>query len=188
MASQTKTAGTCATGGAGNNWILPANAQGACDTVVTSSTVPAGVNTDYLDATNFGFTIPVGATINGITMTFTRNQTVGNEIQDTNIQLIKAGTRQGTNKSGAANWPSALTAKTFGGSADLWGLTWTPAQINASNFGASIRGNNTSATRIRIGNVDCFSITVTYTAKKKKGIPVLGPLKPLILVGDLQLA
>ncbi len=44
--------------------------------------------------------------------------------------------------------------------ADLWGTTWTPADINASNFGVALSVNSTNN---RIAYVDYMQISVTYT-------------------------
>jgi hypothetical protein len=52
---------------------------------------------------------------------------------------------------------------TYGSSTDLWGTTWTPADINAAGFGAALavteissRGANETA------HVDHITITVHY--------------------------
>ena len=44
-----------------------------------------------------------------------------------------------TTRAGRTGRPADGTA-TYGGPTDLWGTTWTPAQINASNFGVRLQG------------------------------------------------
>lgn len=54
---------------------------------------------------------------------------------DYDVRLIKNGVPVGNNKSTLAAWGSTVN---YGGANDLWGITWTPAEINTSNFGARI--------------------------------------------------
>lgn len=61
-----------------------------------------------------------------VTSTFNKEDTV---------QLVVGGTPTGTNKSTGAVLPGTLQFVSYGGAADLWGTTLTPAQVNASNFG-----------------------------------------------------
>ena len=80
---------------------------------------------------------------------------------DNVIRLAKAGTAVGDNKSTVVVWPSTEGAITYGSPTDLWGTTWTPAEINASGFGATLNPLNT-------GNgenawVDYHQIIVYYT-------------------------
>lgn len=61
---------------------------------------------------------------------------VGATFTDSTVKLVKGGTVSGNNNStGAAIPASPSGTRTFGSGADLWGLTLTPADINASNFG-----------------------------------------------------
>jgi PKD repeat protein len=123
----------------------------------------------YLKVTNFGFVIPDGATIQGIVVGIDRygGSGIGNghQISDYSIRLVKGGTINGTDKSAAAIWPASDTDTyvSYGNSTDVWGLNWTPADINGSGFGAvvsAIKGNGNSA---RTAYVDHIQITVYYT-------------------------
>jgi hypothetical protein len=53
------------------------------------------------------------------------------------VKLQKlAGVYIGTDHADTTNfWATVLTDKIYGGAADMWGLTFTPAEINASTFG-----------------------------------------------------
>jgi hypothetical protein len=53
------------------------------------------------------------------------------------IKLIKGGTISGTDKSTGATIPTTQTSVNYGGASDLWGLTFTNTDINASNFGVA---------------------------------------------------
>ena len=57
-----------------------------------------------------------------------------------------------------------MTAAGYGTTSDLWGTTWTPADINASNFGVALSANSSGTGATRTASVDYIQITVTYTA------------------------
>ncbi len=119
----------------------------------------------YLEGTNYGFAIPAGATINGIQVSIMRmgNSVTGGGIQDSGLYLIRGGTPQtATNRADTTIWPTSMTAASYGGSSDLWGASWTAADINATNFGVALIARNT-ATFNRTASVDYMQITVTYT-------------------------
>ena len=52
------------------------------------------------------------------------------------------------------------TVVSYGGATDLWGLTWTAADINAANFGVVISAHDSVSGAL--AQVDSFAITVTY--------------------------
>jgi len=115
-----------------------------------------------LYATNFGFSIPDGAVINGILVQYERHDENASVV-DALVQLVKGGSRQGDNKSTGASWPDNTDATiSFGGSSDLWNLSWTAADINASGFGVAVvaqaTGNRPDA------YIDHLKITVYYTS------------------------
>ncbi len=130
-----------------------------------NSTVTLSSETStYLQATNFNFAIPSSATINGIQVTIGRyesGQSSGNDVRDVDLRLVKAGTRVGTSQAATSTeWPTSEGAANYGSTSNLWGTTWTAAEINASNFGVSLSVNSTNS---RTAYVDYFQIIVTYT-------------------------
>ncbi len=56
-------------------------------------------------------------------------------VVELSIKLIKGGVISGTDKSTGATIPTTLTTVNYGSASDLWGLTFTPTDINSSNFG-----------------------------------------------------
>ena len=54
------------------------------------------------------------------------------------IKIVKGGTIKAENKSLAATATLGDTFVSYGGDAELWGETWTPADINASDFGVVV--------------------------------------------------
>jgi len=60
-------------------------------------------------------------------------------VVDTVVRLVKAGTVVGDNKADTVtDWPTVETEKVYGSSSDLWGTTWTAAEISAATFGLVI--------------------------------------------------
>lgn len=93
---------------------------------------------EYLKATNFGFSIPSGATINGIVVTIERRCS-DFEIKDYAARIVKGGVIKNTDKSNPNLYSStSFESTTYGGPTDLWGETWTASDINNSGFGFAI--------------------------------------------------
>ncbi len=61
---------------------------------------------------------------------------------DNIVQLQKAGVSVGNNYANTTlHWPLNDTYATYGGPADLWGTTWTYADINSPNFGSVLKAD-----------------------------------------------
>ena len=124
---------------------------------------------NYLRSSGYSFgSIPANATINGIQVTmgkFASNVSGSTRFRDNEVRLVKAGTVVGTNKANAGvDWPQAEAASTYGTTSDLWGTTWTVADLTNANFGAALSGlNATGVGNSYTGSVDYMQITVTYT-------------------------
>jgi hypothetical protein len=148
------------------SWSNPGNITTAGSPYATAS-LTTSANSEYLEGTGYGFSIPTNATISGIQVTINRQSsanTGGNSINDVTVSLIKGGTITGSNKATTTDWPTSLGTATYGGTSDLWGTTWTPADINASNFGVALSAVNQSSFSSRTATVDYMQISVTYTA------------------------
>ncbi|MCB0533908.1 MAG: choice-of-anchor D domain-containing protein [Lewinellaceae bacterium] len=159
--------------GAGNNvtgagtiaWSNPSNITANDNSHATIFMTNSGESSNYLQGTDYGFSIPANATIVGIEATIGRfqNSTSGTSIRDVVVSLIKNGTVISNNQAiTGSDWPTSETAQSYGGSTDVWGESWTPANINASNFGLALRVN-TGTDSDRTGSVDYMQITVYYT-------------------------
>jgi hypothetical protein len=151
----------------GAGWTNPSNIEGSS----SYAEVDVAHGNDDVESpligTNFGFTIPAGSTINGIAISFTRkvSSTTTFTATTNSIQLLKAGSAAGTAKTPGNFWTASDVAETAGSTSDLWGTTWTLAQINASGFGFQMvaEGDNTVGSLDRVLSVNAYSITVTYT-------------------------
>ncbi len=101
-----------------------------------------------------------GGSSPNVTFTMTTAGSVG-ALQDSTVQLLKAGAATGTNKASATTWGTTSSTITYGSSSDLWGTTWTPAQVNATNFGLRFAAKNVAAASAT-ASLDYVSVTVTY--------------------------
>jgi hypothetical protein len=144
-------------------WVSPTNiyVDNAVYASVTAATLDTNDYTEVLNASTFGLTIPSSATITGIKVEVDRYKGAG-AAKDGVIQLTKDGTtRVGTSAATATAWPAASAIATYGGSADLWGTTWTPAEVNAATFGVHVAAQATADDTDVY--VDFVRITVYYS-------------------------
>ena len=196
MASVTRSAGAganVATDFSDAAWSNPGNITASDNSYATaqkSGGMSGGVQ--YLKASNFGFSIDSGATIDGIEVLIERKD-AGGSFADTEIKILNGDGSAGvgsTNRSAGAAWPTSDTTATFGSSSDSWGETWTPAKINSSNFGVQIRCDASPSFGVTdTASVDHVQITVHYTAAGSSeaitaglGVEVVGVPNPLSAV------
>lgn len=141
------------------------NAEDTVDfiSISVSYTTPVGLTslTDLLQGTNFGFALSSANTVSGILVEI---KGVGNS-QPTGTSLIVSIVKNGI-PAGAAKTSILLngtnTFISLGSSSDLWGTTFSPGDINNTNFGISIQGTNSSASSAQ-WSVDFVRITVFGT-------------------------
>lgn len=132
----------------------------ALDGVSATNNVPASSLGDALQVTGFGFAIPANATIAGIVV---KAYVAGTgSIYDFHSFLVKAGVLVGTNHAAHSHWGAIIAPQSYGGAADLWGTTWTPADINNAGFGALISPAADFGAP-GTANIDYISIQVYYT-------------------------
>ncbi len=120
-------------------WTSPSNATSSNNSYASVGLDEYSPYTDYLKATGFGFSIPSGATIDGIKLDI---EGLSNSygVTDNAVRIVKGGTIGATDRS-VGQWseggPEAY--RTFGGISDKWGETWTVDDINNSGFGAAYK-------------------------------------------------
>lgn len=180
MASQgPKSPGTVASSATGAPgtiaWDTPANAA-AADVAVTFASLSTGTDvfSEYLKATNFGFSIPADATVNGVVVEVMKNGGAYVFDAGTGARLVKGGTVSGNDKADTATgWDTFAGSSyaSYGGAADLWGLTLTPADVNASTFGFVLAAEYGGVGGAN-AEVDHIRVTVYYT-------PAGGSVAPL---------
>jgi hypothetical protein len=156
--------GTAVDGGGGDagTWTSPSNVN--TDDTAYSEVVPESRNVGpHLEVTNFSFGIPSGATIDGVEFRVRAYAESSTEFPDWNIQILKAGTRTGTDKSVAGDWPGTATTRDYGGIADLWAVTLTETDVSSSTFGISFQIED-DASGDEYFRVEAIWMKITYTA------------------------
>jgi hypothetical protein len=155
-ASSLKSVGTLAETGGGAAWTNINNSKASDNTYATN----AGTGeTKTVNATNFGFAIPEGSVISGVKLEIERSTTLEGGAADEFVKIIRTGAT-GENKAIAGFWPTADAYAVYGGQMDMHGISLTPAQVNESAFGATMRhqlsGGGSTA------RIDHIRITVYY--------------------------
>lgn len=165
MEGQTSTAGPNYAGGAGTNgFTSPGNAVGSdqslCATVYGTSW------SGFWN--NFGFSVPSNATIQGIRVELMQGWRDDPPLANSlGVVIGKNATNLATEKRGGAQTnrqtcsSTGMPIDTYGAASDLWGLGWTPSEINSSAFTVRIR--NADGQEFGI-NLNWIRVTVTYTA------------------------
>lgn len=126
-----------------------------------ASGTPGSSDSHYLTATGFGFSIPSGATINGIGVEWEVRQPSSSNTSFWRSRIIKDGSIGVYDLADGRSGGSSDSYLLFGGLGEWWLLNWTPADINDTGFGAAVGfhfGDNTSSIE-----VDHCRITVFYT-------------------------
>ncbi|MCK4554879.1 hypothetical protein KAU19_08065, partial [Candidatus Parcubacteria bacterium] len=114
----------------------------------------------WLRASNFGFSIPSGATIDGIQVQFERYPNAYGYVNEYDLRVVKADGSKSLEDKSDGLWAAPEAYYTYGSSTSLWSESWTPANINDVDFGAVV------AVWVFAGGtarVDHIRITVYYT-------------------------
>jgi hypothetical protein len=149
--------------GSNKNWTNVANAASSNNLYASFGNLGPGVgtHTDYLRVTNFGFNIPGGDAVTGIQVEIERSDPNQNT-SDYSIKIIWNGLIVGPDHSTGLAYPGADAYLSYGGSTDTWGQTWTPTDINNSNFGVVIAAQRNSSGNTG-GQIDHVRITVFHS-------------------------
>jgi hypothetical protein len=116
-------------------WSNPTNIQGSSLAAKATCALAASTVSHYLEATNFGFSLPATATLLGIYVEWNEQSGQSGSVGDDSLKLVKAGSVAGTEHSAGAVWSTTEGWVGYGGSSDLWGLALGPSDVNSSSFG-----------------------------------------------------
>jgi hypothetical protein len=163
-------------------WENSGNAKAFDGSAAKIAAFTFGQVSKYLKATKHGFAIPGTATIKGIELRVRRRSpnpksesSSNSNLADQSVKLVKAGSIVGSEHASSTRWPKeAWGDAVYGGPADLWGTTWTPAQINAEGFGAALAARNVQIATSDTAEVDGFQITVYYSEGEGEKWATLG--------------
>jgi hypothetical protein len=133
----------------------------------------------------YGFSVPPGATIDGFELTVDYHDAGTDAVlNDLGFALTKNGavfhnsTVSGGSVPTLGGPPDVMPV--FGTSADLWGTTWTPAEVNGPSFGAAIQAfNNSTGVGRGIYNVDAVTVTVHFTPIPSPEVDVFDGAMPI---------
>ncbi len=147
-------------------WGVTGNAARSDNTY--SSAFVDGTTSEYLYCSHFGFAIPTGSYIQGIVVDTERksNRTTNGGSRDASVRLINANRMlAGNDRANPTIYGTTDLYDTHGNASDLWGVSWTPSDINDSDFGVAIAVTKPSSSgfahRVRI---DHIRITVYYSS------------------------
>ena len=161
--SITSTPGTTVDGGGDDEFLNPNNAQ--TENGVSATAIGLGGGTSqYLNTTNYGFTVTAGSTINGILVERKMSCLVDGDVETDHAKLIIDGSVSDIGADAPNGGNLLTTTLTFyndGGATDTWTSQLpTVTQINASNFGVQSRtvGNESSTT-----SIDVVKMTIYFT-------------------------
>lgn len=146
-------------------WSNPDNAK-VSDSSYASALVISSVGiTHYLKATNFGFTIPSGATIDGILVEIERKASGQGTVTDEFVKIVKAdGSIGSENKADVGTQWTTEEYASYGASDDLWSESWTAENINDADFGVVVSADMwAQEDRGMTAYVNHIRITVYYT-------------------------
>lgn len=154
-------------------WSNPSNASSSNNSYATASPNTTGSDeTHYLKVTNFGFSVPAGSTINGVMVGIERkcNKNSASDFTiDQELKLVVGGSITGNDLSSgggsfasADKWPTSDTTYYYGGGGELWGLSLSSTDVNASNFGCAFRCEIENDAAI-VASVDAITMTIFYT-------------------------
>jgi hypothetical protein len=158
--SQTRSPGSASSSGLGTPWSTPTNVLTSND-VRTSSSVSSS-STPTLQTLSYGFSIPDWAKLLGFELSVERQDSLnGGGVRDLSVFLRKLAGIVGVNKATAVIWTGADTVATYGGPTDLWGATWSPADVNNGGFGSALTAQEIG---VAPGTpaIDHIAITVYY--------------------------
>lgn len=146
-------------------WGGLTSAQTSDNLYATATALAIGDKTNYLRFTNFGFSIPTTATICGVLVQIEKKSSgiILERIVDESVRIIKGGSIVGSDYSDTGtDWASSDFTSSYGGSSDLWGTTWTPSDINASDFGVALSADLIFISVLPTAQVDHAQMTVYY--------------------------
>ncbi len=142
-------------------WSQPQNAQSSDNSYASVGLSSFGPYSEGLKATGFGFSIPTIASICGIEVNVERSFSGSIPVSDFEIRVVKNNTVTGLNYASNLGWDTTDMVVTYGSNSDLWGTTWTPAEINNSSFGGAVSASKNGPFSSS-GLIDQITIKVFY--------------------------
>lgn len=152
------------------NWSNPANVYSSDNSNATA----AQGGTKITHWHGFGFSIPTGATITGVEVRIEGKQTstpngyhtmyamIGKTMNSVDTQPSAIGGVYSRTFPASGVLTGSDVVMTRGGTSDLWGNTFTAAEINASTFGVKAEGSGSASPTTEDYAIDEIAIRVSY--------------------------
>jgi len=117
-----------------------------------------------LTLTALGFSIPATAYIKGIRVDLQRHAGSSSSLRDNSVLLQKSSTVTSAADKAVtgSSWSTSDITATYGSTTDMWGSTWTPAEINSANFGVRFQAKNINTSSTVTAYLDYVQVTVSY--------------------------
>jgi len=159
------TAGTGTTSGSGDkSWVNASNVTADDASYAQVTNIDEEESSNLLVGHNFGLSVPSGATIDGIEIKIEWYGGSPRSTIDNIAKLRKGGSSSGIDNNSKNNNPSfSAQTVTYGNSTDLWGTTWSDAQVTAEDFGFEfgvVEDENDDNNEVY---VDYIAVKVHYT-------------------------
>jgi len=144
-------------------WANLDNVRVEDDMFARAAGVSGDEGTDVLTATGFGFTLPASAVVHGVEVTVRRQtSSLADSLRDSVVKLLSGGTTGGGNRALTTTWQRPFTNVVYGGTTDLWGQSWTAAQVNDPSFGVAMAARYVARSGNDHARVDSVQMAVTY--------------------------
>jgi hypothetical protein len=146
-------------------WSNPARVADSDDSRASAGLGDNEVS-QFVKVTNFSFSIPANAVIDGIVVDVERQVndiSGGSIVRDAAVRLVKNGTILAADRATNSSWNTTDVVESHGNASDLWNATWTAEDINALDFGAAVAAMKANALAgNRQARIDRISIVVQY--------------------------
>lgn len=120
--------------------------------------------TRYFYAHGFGFTVPLSATLNGVTVQIERSADIPGIAADSVLRMVPMNWAVvGNNYALPQTFSLADSVVTYGGATDLWGYPLTVNEVNSPDFGFAYIVKNNSGIISPTICIDHMQVTVDYT-------------------------
>lgn len=151
----------------GGRWVNPTNATGAVNGTVATLTGTNQLRRTGLILDNFGFTASsTTAPITGITVVVTARKTLTGS-HSLSVKPVKMSSPEYGGAVKLVPLTTVLTGHTLGGTGDLWGETWSPADFIDGSFGIRLDGFVNQAANVL--ELDAVTVTIHSNASQQEG-------------------
>ncbi len=159
LAADTSWQAPTTTGSPSNEWTDPSNAFSSDNTYATATN-----DNDDQSYGGFGFSIPAGSIIDGISVEVDAMVVGGVGTWQVQVRLSPNGGSTWTDWQSTDQLTTTVFTYTLGGPSDPWGRTWDPTELSNANFRLEIRANSIISPPMGGLWVDQIRVRISYQA------------------------